>query len=158
MSRHAYRSVGRWAGLLIISITALALSAAPASADTPPVEHFSRVGVDEGFSDFLTQSCGFPVTVTVDENDTFVNLDGVSVVSVHLTGTVVGNGVTLTLRTDSTAVDTSQGSASSGLVVQVFDANGHRLTQIAGELRILEDGTAVFHGTQPMFSLCDFLA
>jgi hypothetical protein len=136
-------------------MTVLALFAAPASADSPPVEHFSFVGVDVGFSDFLTQACGFPVTATLNENDTFVNSNGVSVESIHITATVVGNGVTLTLRTDS--ISNGSGIASSGLVVQVFDANGHRLTQIAGQLRFLDDGTAVFHGTIPMFSLCDFL-
>jgi len=60
----------------------------------------------ETFSGFLTQSCGFTVTVTDTERDTVVDNGTVFVLSVHNTADVLGNGHRIMLRTldDGTTV------------------------------------------------------
>jgi hypothetical protein len=147
-----------WLAATVAGIALCGFQVSPSSADSPNVEHNSRsTFVDDQFSGFLTQSCGFPVTVTVTEMDTFVTSDHVEIGSVHITATVVGNNHTIGLRTDSSLVTNGQVNVNAGLIVQVRDAAGRRLTQISGQLRTLSDGSTVFHGSFPIFDLCDFL-
>jgi hypothetical protein len=138
-----------------VATAALLVPAAPALAGTtpPPKDSF----IDQGFSDFLTAQCGYPVTVTLTEHDTVVQSNGVFVGGVHITGTVVGNDALLRLRTDSTFVAQRNRATSAGLLVKVDDAAGRPLTKIVGQMAILTDGTTVTHGQFPEFSLCQYL-
>jgi len=120
------------------------------------VEHGGGTFVDPGFSAFLTESCGFPVTVTVTERDTVVEVDDVFVQLVHITASVVGNDHLIALRTNSPLI-VNDHNFNQGLVVQVRSADNKLLIQYAGQLRILDDGTEVFHPAFPEFDLCDFL-
>jgi hypothetical protein len=121
------------------------------------VEHGGGTFVDPGFSAFLTESCGFPVTVTVTERDTFADVDNVSVQLVQITASVVGNDHLITLRTNSPLIVNDHNNINQGLIVQVRSADNQLLIQYAGQLRILDDGTEIFHPAFPEFDLCDFL-
>ena len=121
------------------------------------VEHGGGTFVDPGFSAFLTESCGFPVTVTVTERDTVVEVDDVFVQLVHITASVVGNDHLIALRTNSPLIVNDHNFINQGLVVQVRSADNKLLIQYAGQLRILDDGTEVFHPAFTEFDLCDFL-
>ena len=146
----------RTASMLITASILSVVAVAPAHAASP-VEHGTFDGVDDTFSGFLTQSCGFPVTVIDHESDTFVDSGQVFIESIHITADVLGNGRHLTLHTNSPVIVKDGFSQTVGQVVQVRDEANHPLAQLTGQFRIDEDGNGVFHGHFPEFDLCDFL-
>lgn len=134
------------------------LAAAPSASAEPPAEHFSRsTFFDPTFSGFLTQSCGFSVTVTDTESDTVVDNGKVFVLSIHITADVVGNGHQILLRTNSPIIINDRNNLTVGMIVQVRSVTNQLLVQYGGQLRILDDGTNVFHPAFPEFNLCDYL-
>lgn len=145
-----------------VLVVALALltcwAAAPAANAAPPVEHFGKsTFFDPTFSGFLTQSCGFPVTVTDTESDTVLDNGTVFMLSIHITADVVGNGHRIMLRTNSPIIVNDRNNLNVGMIVQVRSATNQLLVQYGGQLRILDDGSNVFHPAFPEFNLCDYL-
>jgi hypothetical protein len=148
---------GRRALVAALALLALLAAAPPANAGAP-AEHFGKATFyDPSFSEFLTASCGFPVTVTDTESDTALDNGTVSMLSIHITADVVGNGHQLLLRTNSPVIVNDRNNLLVGLVVQVRSATNQLLVQYGGQLRTLDDGTGVLHPAFPEFNLCDFL-
>lgn len=142
---------------LLLAATAVSLASAGPARAASPVEQGSFDGVDGTFSGFLSGRCGFPVTVTDHERDTFVDNGHVSIVSIHITADVVGNGRHLTLHTNSPLITKGGRQQTVGQVVQVRDEANRLLAQLSGQLRVEEDPNGVFHGHFPELELCDFL-
>ena len=153
-----YKRIRLWLAAIVAGVALCAVQVLPSFANSPNVEHFARsTFVDPHFTEILTESCGFPVTVTVTESDTVISTDHVEIISIHITATVEGNDHTVSLRTNSPLVINGQVNINAGLIVQVRDADNRLLTQISGQLRTLDDESTVFHGSFPIFDLCDFL-
>lgn len=156
--KDVHSSLGRRLLVAVVAFLTLA-AAAPAAHAEPPAEHIGRsTFVDPTFSGFLTASCGFPVTVTDTESDTVLDNGTVFMLSIHITADVVGNGQRLMLRTNSPLIVNDRNNLTVGLVVQVRSATNQLLVQYGGQLRILDDGTNVFHPAFPEFKLCDYLS
>jgi hypothetical protein len=146
--------------LVVVVVLALLtwLTIAPSARAEPSVEHSGKATfVDPTFSDFLTQSCGFAVLVTDTESDTLLDNGTVFVLSIHISADVVGNGQQLLLRTDSPLIISDRNNLTVGMIVQVRSATNQLLVQYGGQLRILDDGSNVFHPAFPQFNLCDYL-
>jgi hypothetical protein len=154
-------SIGPHVGrrVLVVALALLAwLAAAPSAHAGPPVEHSAKeTFFDPTFSGFLTQSCGFPVTVTDTESDTLLDNGTVFMLSIHITADVVGNGHQIMLRTNNPVIVNDRNNLTVGMIVQVRSATNQLLVQYGGQLRILDDGTNVFHPAFPEFNLCDYL-
>jgi hypothetical protein len=158
--RSAATGHGRGRPLLLVVLAFLACFAAagtPATAG-PPVEHSGKATfVDPTFSEFLTQSCGFAVTVTDTESDTLLDNGTVFMLSIHITADVVGNGHRIMLSTNNPVIVNDRNNLAVGMIVQVRSATNQLLVQYGGQLRTLDDGTSVFHPAFPQFDLCDYL-
>jgi hypothetical protein len=146
-------------GLLIFLAAAIASFALipTASASPPQVEQFRFVGVDDTFSEELTNACGFPVTVTVDAHETHLFFEDRGQFSIHYNATVSGNGNTLLLRNNVLEIDTAESVTVVGVPFRVLNAEGKTLVKDAGFLYFsFEDGTLVLHGPHPglSFDLC----
>jgi hypothetical protein len=141
----------------IAALVTATSSLMPGVSSAAPVEHFQDTFVDPNFSAFLTSTCGYPVTVTLTERHTIVENDRVFVDTLHINGTVVGNGNEIELRTHNSVLTNDQNFISQGLIVQVRSAEGRLLVQYGGQLRTFEDGSEVLHPAFPEFDLCDFL-
>jgi pectate lyase len=115
------------------------------------------VGVDDTFSEELTNACGFPVTVTVDAHETHLFFEDQVQVSIHYNATITGNGKTILLRNNDLEIETAQSVTIVGVPFRVLDAEGKTLVKDAGFLYFsFEDGTLVLHGPHPglNFDLC----
>jgi hypothetical protein len=145
---------------LLVFLTAAIASFAlipAASASPPEVEQFSFVGVDDTFSEELTNACGFPVTVTVDAHETHLFFEDRGQFIIHYNATVTGNGNTLLLRNNLLEIDAAESVTIVGIPFRVLDAEGKTLVKDAGFLYFsFEDGTLVLHGPHPglNFDLC----
>jgi len=126
-----------------------------AAASAPHVEQFSFVGVDDTFSQELSDGCGVPITVTVDAHETHLFFENRAQFLIHYAATITGNGHTILLRNNNLEIDTAQSVTLVGIPLRVLTADGKTLAKDAGLLYFsFEDGTLVLHGPHPGFDLC----
>ena len=154
----------RRVSIVVLAVLGLTIMAAtPAAAAGPTVEQFSFTGVDDGFSDELTEACGFPVTVTVDAHETHLAFDdGTFRALIHYNATVTGPGGTLVLNNNFNEVESSESFRDAGIRFRVSTIDGQTLGMLAG-LLIFEfaDGTLTIHGLEKFaegFSFCGALS
>jgi len=144
------------AALAAAAIAPFALAPA-ASADAPQVEQFTFVGVDDTYSEELSERCGFPITVTVDAHETHLTFEDRSQAVIHYAATVTGNGQTLMLRNNNLEIDTTHSVTVVGIPMRVLTAGGRTLVKDAGFLSFdYDSGALVLHGPHPAltFDLC----
>jgi hypothetical protein len=137
---------------LVVAVASFVLIPS-ALASTPQVEQFRFVGVDDSFSEELTNVCGFPVTVSVDAHETHLFFEDRGQFIIHYNATVTANGNTLLLRNNLLEIDTAQSVTLVGVPFRVLDADGKTLVKDAGFLYFsFEDGTLILHGPHPSFN------
>jgi hypothetical protein len=137
---------------LVLAVASFALIPS-ASASPPQLEQFRFVGVDDGFSEELTDACGFPVTVTVDAHETHLFFENRGQFIIHYNATVTANDNTLLVRNNLLEIDTALSVTTVGIPFRVLNAEGKTLVMDAGFLYFsFIDGTLVLHGPHPGFN------
>jgi hypothetical protein len=124
-----------------------------AQAAPPTIEHFDFVGVDEEFSDVLTEACSFPVTVFVEEHTTSrIYADGSERATINFRATYTSPTTTLNERDHyQFFLDAGQETARfTGIPFELRDADGNVIFKDRGIVIFDADGNIlVEHGPHP---------
>ena len=155
--------------LAVIGALALACVAGGSAQAAPPsIEHFDFVGVDEEFSEGLTEFCGFPVTVFVEDHATSrIYADGSERATVNFRATYTSPTTTL-YQSDHYQffLDAGQETARyTGIPLRIRNADGNVIFMDRGLVIFDAEGNIlVERGPHPSLhdesgrTICDDLA
>jgi hypothetical protein len=150
-----------------VAVVAALVFASPAAARTN-VSHFSFQGVDQQFSDVLTNDCGFPVIVRVDVRETDVEYaNGGFAAIIHFKATFITDAGPQAMESDNFRVFVNAAETQftyTGIPFRVIDlGTGRVVVKDRGWVRFTSDSDEfIAHGPHPSlvqgFDLCVTIA
>jgi hypothetical protein len=137
---------------VLLAVAGLLLCASPALAARPHVEQFRFTGIDDTFSQELSDSCGFPITVSVSAHETHIfRADGSEQDLIHYQASYLVGGEVRLLEDDNfRLVSGADGSVRvSGSDFWLKAPDGTTILKNRGNLTFIPPDNLTFHGPHP---------